>query len=200
MRRHTLLLLGLLAALPLAAPLLGCATRLPVEAAAPPVASGSASEASEAAYAARYARVAEAMEEEERHHANVFLGYTWERGEGGATIGLDYLRRIDRRLQVGPFVDVVAGDVDALAFGVILLYEACPGLFLAAGPGVDLSREEDHDGHGHGDLEAAALFRLGVSYEAELGRGWTIGPAFFLDLIAPKKQAYVLGLNVAKNW
>lgn len=204
---HARLLLGLLAVPLLALPLLGCAARLPVDRtepldrAAPPAVFGSGSEGTEAAYAARYARVAEAVEEEgEQHHANVFLGYTWERGEGGATIGLDYLFRIDHRIQVGPFVDFVAGDIEAFAFGVVLLYELCPGLFVVAGPGVDLSREETHHGGEHGELEAAALFRLGVAYEAELGRGWAVGPGFYWDFIAPKKRAFLVGLNVAKNW
>ena len=53
----------------------------------------------------------------ERHELAVFLGYTFERGEGGATVGLDYAYYVNERFGVGPFFDFVAGEVDAFAVG-----------------------------------------------------------------------------------
>lgn len=149
-------------------------------------------------------------EHEEEHFANeiaVFVGHTFERGEGGATIGLDYSRWLTRRFGVGAFVDFVLGDIDAIAAGAgvwVRPLRELEDLTFFVGPGVDFLYEEE-EGHGHegegGDKrEARALVRLGVLYGMDLGRGFRLVPAFYADVIFPDKRAFVLGMNFGKEF
>ena len=132
----------------------GCAARLPVgpDAMASPV-YGSSSDAvrseawspflqaeTSAPYTACYVRP---VADFERHKLNVFLGWTGERGGGGATVGLDYEWRISELFGVEVFADRVSGDVDAYAFGALAAFHPWKGLVLFAGPGIDLDVEEE---------------------------------------------------------
>lgn len=144
----------------------------------------------------------EAEEEEEfkRHEVAVFVGFTAERGEGGPTIGLDYTYWINERFGVGPFVDYVAGELQALAFGAGVWFRPfgrVQDLAFSVAPGMDITREEEH---GETSWEASALLRLGVVYGFSVGRGFRLLPSFYVDLIAPDKQAYVMGLSIAKEF
>jgi hypothetical protein len=145
---------------------------------------------------------AEAEEEEFlQHEVGVFVGYTFERGEGGATVGLDYSYWFEEWLGVGGFADYVAGELDAFAGGAgvwVRPFQKGEGLTLFAGPGIDVSNEEEEGG---GETwEARALIRLGALYACDLGRGFRLLPAFYYDVIFPNRQAYVLGLTLAKEF
>ncbi len=139
-------------------------------------------------------------EELERHEIALFFGYTFERGEGGATVGLDYAYWLEEWFGVGAFGDYVAGELDAFAGGVGVWFRPFKkgeGLTLFAGPGIDVSKDEEE---GEESWEARALIRLGATYAIDLGRGFRFLPSFYYDVIFPDKQAYVLGLTIGKEF
>jgi len=149
----------------------------------------------------------EVEEELERHEVGVFVGYTFERGEGGATVGLDYTYWLSKRFGVGPFVDLVWGDVDAMAAGAgVWVRPFCQleDLAFYVAPGIDLAKEEEEEEGEEGGTkskwEAEALLRLGVTYGVDLWRGFRLAPSFYADIIFPSKQAFVLGVTFGKEF
>ena len=153
-------------------------------------------------------------EEELRHEIAIFLGYSFERGEGGFTVGLDYGYALSEAVGIGPFVDYVAGDLDALAVGAGLFLRPFPrfrDLSFFLGPGVDIThaREEAEGGEaeegGHGGeagkkWEVNFLLRMGVQYGFDLGRGYRLVPSFYYDRIGADSKAYVVGLTFGKEF
>ena len=195
---------------------MGCVARLPVDAAAPtPMAADPISGTVDRLRqdqpcfvrcgldeeAVREA--AEGGEEEEEfplHEVAVFFGYTWERGKGGATLGVDYSYWFNERIGIGPFIDYVDGDVTALAAGAGVWFRPFPGfetLGFYVAPGFDYADEEEHE---ETIWEFRALLRLGMTAGFDIGSGLRIVPAFYWDIIFDGKQAYVLGLNIAKEF
>jgi len=143
----------------------------------------------------------EGEEEFKRHEIALFLGYTAERGEGGPTIGLDYTYWINERFGVGPFVDFVAGEIDAFALGAGVWFRPfrrAGDLSLYVAPGLDIVHEEEHDGER--SWEVKALLRLGVVYGFDAGGGIRLVPSFYLDVFSPDEQAYVVGLTIAREF
>jgi len=143
---------------------------------------------------------AEAEEKFKHHELALFVGYTFERGDGGVTLGLDYTYWFTERFGVGPFLDYVAGDIEALAVGAGVWFRPIrrlENLALYVAPGLDIVHEEEH---GEKSWEVKALLRLGAVYAFPVGRGFRILPSFYVDLIAPDTQAYVMGLSIAKEF
>jgi len=207
----------------------GCATRLPVEHRTPPAASltrtqptivrATGQEFDETLGSVRptdgsFLRCSlehdperrEAEEERKRHELGLSLGYTFERGDGGFTVGVDYAYWITERFGVGPFFDFVTGDIDAFATGAGIWFRpfrCLEDLTFQVALGVDISPEEEEGEHGEEgerSYEVAALLRLGVTYAWDLGRGWRLGPTFVWDGIYPDKQAYSFVLTLAKEF
>ena len=145
-------------------------------------------------------RAEEREEAFKRHEIAIFVGYTFERGEDGATIGLDYAYWFNERIGVGPFVDYVAGDIEAFALGAGIWFRPfrrAEGLAFYVAPGIDITNEREH---GKRSWETNALLRLGGTYGFTVGRGLRLLPSFYVDLIAPDKQAYVFGLSIGKEF
>jgi hypothetical protein len=144
-----------------------------------------------------------AVEREEvfkRHEIALFLGYTSERAEGGPTIGLDYAYWFNERVGVGPFVDYVAGEIEAVALGAGIWFRPfrrAEGLAFYVAPGIDITNEKED---GKRSWEASALLRLGGTYGFDIGRGLRLMPSFYMDLIAPDKQAFVIGLSIGREF
>ena len=143
------------------------------------------------------------------NEVGLFLGYTFERGEGGATVGLDYVRwLVPERIGVGAFLDLVFGDVDARAVGAgvwVRPFREIEDLTFVVAPGIDLANEEEEselglEGERGKAWEAAALLRLGVLYGFDLGRGYRFVPSFYVDIIFPDKAAYVMGVGIGKEF
>ena len=171
----------------------GCATRLPIDETEPSASRGSSPlltaipapeyRADTALVGKRLSmshacfvpceRACGEVEEEFKHHEiAIFLGYTSERGEGGATIGLDYAYWFNERFGVGPFFDYVTGEVDAFAFGAgvwVRPLNRLSALSFYVAPGVDIAHEEKHGTDEGRSWEASALLRLGAAY------GWAWG-------------------------
>ena len=144
-------------------------------------------------------------EEHKQHEIALFLGYTFERGDGGFTVGVDYGYWITERVGIGPFLDFVAGDINAIALGAGVWFRpVCrlPDLTLYVAPGLDISHEVEDHGHGHVEKtwETTPLLRFGVLYGIDLGCDYRLMPSFYWDLIFPDKQAYVIGLTLGKEF
>jgi hypothetical protein len=153
---------------------------------------------------AECAEVAEREDEYDRHSVAVFVGYTFERGEGGLSVGADYHYKLSECAGITLFGDYVAGDIQAAAFGAGMFFEVAEGLNIVAAPGVEISEEEDeHGGEGEGqdtETKFEFLWRFGASYERELGRGWSVGGAVYVDLVTSGKTPVVVGLSLGKSF
>jgi hypothetical protein len=133
---------------------------------------------------------AEGVEELEKHKASVFTGWITERGDGGGlAIGVDYEYRINQALGVGGIADYVAGDLDSFLFGVGAFIHPIDNLVVVVAPAVELT-----DGRGRFAL------RVGGSYEFELGKGFTIGPALYVDILEGIDVALVMGADISYGW
>ncbi|MFV1959050.1 MAG: hypothetical protein ACC662_06515 [Planctomycetota bacterium] len=129
---------------------------------------------------------------------NLFLVYTEERGGGGGTLGFDYEYRVSERVGIGPFVDYVRGNLDALALGAGVFLHPCEGLGLYVAPGIDISHAVEEDGERAWRVKP--LVRVGAFYELEVGRGFALSPATYLDFIGGTDVAWIVGLNVTRGW
>ena len=203
----------------------GCASRLPVGAdapvarvaAEPPAWSADAfrttvdhlrdRESCFVRCAAKHEGIVEEAAEEEfpLNEIALFLGYTFERGEGGFTIGLDYAYWFNEHVGVGPFADFVFGEIDAFAAGAGVWIRPVPhfaDFAVYVAPGIDLANEEEEKEEGGitRTWESAALLRLGAVYAIDMGRGFRLDPSFYIDVIFPDKAAYILGLTFGKEF
>ncbi len=125
-----------------------------------------------------------------RHHFTVFAGGTTNfddgesDGETSATVGLEYEFRFCRWMGGGVlFEDVFGGQREFL---IIVPFSLHPwrGLRLTAGPGADF-RSEDTE----------FVFRAGIGYEFELGKGWTLAPEVAGDF-ANSANSLVFGVSL----
>ncbi len=122
-------------------------------------------------------------EGEESYHAlELFLGNTHEHSENGFTVGLAYGYRLTELFGAGAFWEYAADPFDKWSAGVALLIYPYKGLRFLLAPGLE---------HNEGEYEF--LFRTGVAYEFEIGRG-SITPEFAVDFV-DGEESYVYGLT-----
>ena len=126
------------------------------------------------------------LEEELKNIVGLFGGYTTERGEGGATVGLEYERRINSWLGVGAFGEVIAGDHAASAFGAgVYLRPTAKAAFVVM-PGVEFERGES----------AQFMTRVGAIYDLWKSGRTILVPAVYVDLFRGR-AAFVVGVSLA---
>jgi len=107
----------------------------------------------------------------ENNRLSLLVGITDEtRRDKGATLGLEYERRLDATLGVGLVAEHVFGDLDFSIFAVPLFFHTGRWKFLIA-PGVEDS-----------DLGTEFLLRIGGDYGFEVGR-WEIAPGIDVDFV-----------------
>ena len=110
-------------------------------------------------------------ESDENNMLSLLVGITDEtRRDRGATLGLEYERRLDATLGVGLVAEHVFGDLDFTIFAVPLFIHPGRWKFLIA-PGVEDS-----------DRGTEFLLRIGGDYAFEVGR-WEIGPGIDVDFV-----------------
>jgi len=130
---------------------------------------------------------AEAEEPDEyRNLTAVFVGYTTERGEGGATLGLEYERRVNSWLGLGAFGEVVYGDHPASAFGGGVYLRPTEKFAFVVMPAIEFQNGQS----GEFMLRAGAIYDLWQS-----GRTILV-PAVYVDLFRDT-TAFVLGFSLA---
>jgi len=124
--------------------------------------------------------------DELKNIVGVFGGYTTERGEGGATLGLEYERRINSWLGVGVFGEVIAGDHAASAFGAGVYLRPTEKFAFVVMPGVEFERGES----------AQFMTRVGAIYDLWKSGRTILVPAVYVDLFRGR-AAFVVGLSLA---
>ena len=155
---------------------------------------------------------AEEAHETEEHHMNalaVFGGGTHAEDQTQGTIGLEYERHLARRVGLVLAFEYAGGDLREYILGAGVAVNPVGGLIFTAGAG--LERRPVHEEHGeeHGtdpEVEVASseagegketlfVFRLGVTYEIELGPRWFLAPQFNLDFV-DGETVEVFGVSV----
>ena len=115
---------------------------------------------------------AHAEEEHGDNILNLFLGGTGNaKRDRGATVGIDYERKITGWMGVGFFAEGVGGELRDFVGGGLIFFHPFENFTLATGPGVDYEDQERH-----------FIWRVGGAYEFSLGGGWHLGPALYYDM------------------
>ena len=129
-----------------------------------------------------------------KNHFALFLGSTQpdehgERTDAAFTVGIDYERRLNRRIGVGFLADMVTGgNREALVglplflhFGKRAKFQLAPGWHEVA---------ESHD--------AGLVWRTGFIWDFEVGKN-TISPSIYYD-ITEHENLFVVGVGIGKGW
>jgi hypothetical protein len=155
---------------------------------------------------------AEEAHETEEHHENhlaVFLGGTHAEDRTDVTFGLDYERRPWQRVGFGLIFDYAGGDLREYIVAGAVIFHPVGGLTLTLAPGLERRPVEGETGEEHGGeheagvastevsggRESVFVFRLGLSYEFELGERWSLAPQFNLDFV-DGETVEVFGVSV----
>ncbi len=123
----------------------------------------------------------------EKNMLNVLVGVTDEgRRDNGATLGLEYERRLSKLFGVGVVAEHVFGDLDFSVYAVPLFFHTGRWKFVVA-PGIET-----------GDLGTEFLVRVGGDYAFEAG-DWEIAPGLDVDFV-DGDQVLVIGLSIGKGF
>jgi hypothetical protein len=143
---------------------------------------------------------AEEAHEGEEHHKNalaVFLGGTHAEDQTQGTIGLEYARHLASRVGLVLAFEYAGGDLREYILGAGVAVNPVGGLVFTVGADLERRPVEEEHGEEHGgepEVEVASteagggkeslfVFRLGVTYEIELGERWHLAPQFNLDFV-----------------
>lgn len=132
----------------------------------------------------------EPEEEYEKNKLNLCIGGAFQDGGNGFSVGFDYERRIHERWGLGTFAEWTSGDLREFTAGFGAFFHPSERTFLFAGPGIVTNRQKP----------VHMLFRMGAGYEFPLGRGFTIGPAVYVDIVQAEEPVYIAVLNIGKGW
>jgi hypothetical protein len=123
-----------------------------------------------------------AQESGKRHALALFVGDTYDDGDNGFTLGLDYEYRLSRWLGLGGMLDLVGSGDRELALGVPVFFHATPRLKFELAAGFERT-----------DDDTNPLVRLGAMYGFPLGPVALL-PNFALDFV-DSDTVYVFGVN-----
>ena len=155
---------------------------------------------------------AEEAPEAEEHHKNalgVFLGGTHAEDQTQGTIGLEYERHLASRVGLVLAFEYADGDLREYILGAGVAVNPVGGLKFTVGAGLERRPVEEEHGEenegehavevasteGGGGRESLFIFRLGVTYEFELGERWYLAPQFNLDFV-DGETVEVFGVSV----
>lgn len=124
--------------------------------------------------------------EENRNRIGLFLGVTHKPSEDNGSFGLEYERRLSDLFGIG----LLWESSPSLRERVLAL----PALFLhpVGGLGVLLAPGVEHE-----EGEDLFLFRVGLSWDFELGGGFTLAPGVNYDFVEGPNDAFVYGFVVS---
>ncbi len=128
---------------------------------------------------------AAAEEADWRNRIGLILGATTRDGHTGATIGLEYERRLSDLIGVGAVAEVTPNGREFVG-AVPVFFHPVGGLGLSIGPGFSIE-----DGHAH------FLVRFGIGWDFELHEGLSLAPTVSYDLTEGTDDAIVYGLMVS---
>jgi hypothetical protein len=125
-----------------------------------------------------------AQESGNRHAVAVFLGDTYDDGDHGFTLGLDYEYRLSRWLGLGGMVDFVGSGDREYVVGVPLFLHATKRLTFELAAGMERAGGSSN-----------ALVRIGALYGIPLGPVDLV-PTFIVDFV-DSDAVYVFGVAFA---
>lgn len=135
-----------------------------------------------------------------KNEVGLFLGNTRKSNHDAFTVGLDYLRVLGGRFNLGAFLDYASSgnERDYIVGGGLWVEVVEHGAVLLGG-GIEREVFESEGAHGteeaepHGD-KTLGLIRVGASYVFHFGSDgrWGVAPQAFLD-ITQGNDAWVLG-------
>ena len=114
---------------------------------------------------------AESSEVEYRSKIGIFGGITQDGHDHGASVGVEYIYRMDDLISIGGFLEYAGGDFDLWLIGLPFFIHPHAGWFFRLAP----AAEFEHD-------EVRFVFRTSVGYDFEITPRWAIAPEFNVDL------------------
>jgi hypothetical protein len=160
----------------------------------------------------------EGVNEEEEHEGKNRIGFVLEatfipeassgehseesteenKGKVVSTIGLDYIRTLNHRWEVGFsaevelesyfIVDKELNRENPLILVAFAVYRLVGSWFIFGGAGIELEKHKN-----------LGVFRLGTAYEFLLGNGWDFTPAFTFDHKIDL-NSFALGFSIGKRF
>jgi opacity protein-like surface antigen len=122
---------------------------------------------------------------ENRHGIELFIGNTHDDGEDGFTVGLGYEYRLNQLLGIGGMVEYAGGNLKDWFLAVPFLLHPYKGWRFYVAPGVAI----------HNSNVDEFLFRVGASYEFEIGKKWAITPGINVNFVDNSSEALIFGLS-----
>jgi len=146
----------------------------------------------------------------------IFVGATDEHGHGTEpTLGVDYRRRVAKRLGIGALFDYAGGEQRNSIFAASLTWYPIGRMFLTAAPGVEfhrgqgpsidcgcggLSKSEDPSQTSLYDEDARYfVFRIGTGWHFPIGQIYGVSPNINVDFVDGEK-VWVYGVNFTFAW
>jgi hypothetical protein len=122
------------------------------------------------------------------HHLSVVIGATNipDADETAFTLGLDYEYRVSKVLGLGFVAEHAFGAVDSTTLLGVADIHLTEGLAIQIGPGVEFVGDETF-----------FVTRLGVVYELEVGKAFTLSPQLHYDF-SSGEDAIVFGIAIGK--
>ncbi len=120
---------------------------------------------------------------------SVFAGNTQHGSSNGASLGLEYERRLTPLIGLGAFVEYAGGDIDALRVGTPVFFQPHAGWVFKLAPGSEIE---------HGD--AQFMMRVGVGYEFEIASKWILIPQINTDFVDRRGTTLIYGLSLSRNF
>ncbi len=97
-------------------------------------------------------------------------------------MGLSYSRRLNRLFALGGYIEHAAGDFDTSAVGIDFIIYPHAGWLFKVSPGLEFD-----------DGETKAQGRLGVGYDFEITREWSLAPEMNVEFVDGERN-FVYGL------
>ena len=120
---------------------------------------------------------------------SVFIGNTQRGSSNGASLGLEYERRLSTLIGLGAFAEYAGGDIDAVRIGVPVFFHPHAGWVFKLAPGTEIE---------HAD--AQFMMRAGVENEFEVASRWILIPQINADFIDRRGTMLIYGLSVSRQF
>jgi hypothetical protein len=120
----------------------------------------------------------------------VFVGITDVAGDAGGSLGLDYEYRFTRVFGLGATAEYTAANLREWLFAASFNFHVWKELKIIGAPGVETETEDGTD---------SFVFRVGVEYGFDIGRGWEAAPALNFDMTS-EDTAIVLGVGFGRHF
>jgi hypothetical protein len=124
-------------------------------------------------------------EEIERNSVELFVGGTFDSGEGDLSLGATYVRRFGDKFGVGALAERTDSSGREWVYALPFFWHVVDPWKVMIAPGIERT-------NGHNEY----MTRLGASYEFDFG-GWTLAPELNFDFVSSEVKSVV---GVSFGW